>query len=40
MKTRLKLLIKEIPSVPVYFYLLLLAISSTSAFILLLSMVS
>ena len=39
MKAQLRLLMKNIPSIPVYFYLLFLALTSTGAFILLLMVV-
>lgn len=37
MKTQLRALLKTLPSIPIYFYLLLLALASTSGFIFLLT---
>lgn len=39
MRTQIKTLIKTLPHVPVYFYLLFLAITSTSLFIFLLMVI-
>lgn len=39
MKTQLRLLLKTIPSIPVYFYLAFLALTSTGFFIMLLMVV-
>jgi len=40
MKTHLKALIKTVPAIPIYFYLLLLAVTSTSLFIFLMTIVA
>ena len=39
MRTQIKLLLEATPSIPIYFYLLLLAIGSSSAFIFLLHII-
>lgn len=40
MKAQFRLLMKTLPSIPVYFYLLFLALTSTGVFIVLLMMVA